>query len=242
MNFRSETSTRRSVTRSMLALAIFATGGVLLCAAGSGQCVPDGAAVVAKDCSSPKKTCTTSSDCQPSECCTATGADNKTQCMFHVVNNDGCGDTLQLVDAHDVIQTANGGSSRVPGGGSLPITAVTNGSLRTTCVTGGPVPCNLGAGDTVTFLSNEYVIQPTDPNPLMDQGNVAWNDLCDVSGTTTGCNPNFTHSFQPTAFTTWSSGCGPGPCTPTPAPTVTPTPTVPPTPTPTPKPTKTPKH
>ena len=228
---------------SSFGVSLFASAGILLCAAAGGQ-APSHEPLLVKSCVSPRKSCTTSSECAPDFCCTTTAGENKAECSLVIQNGDTFGDTIRIHDAWDVVNPGPG-QTRVPASGNLPITAV---SGTTTCTVGGSLPCDISTGATVTFFSNEYVVQATDPNPLPDQANWNVQDLCDAPGTQ-GCSTS-TFNKNIIAFTTLISGCESGACTPTPTETATntptPTPTVTPTPTPTkkhtPKPTKTPKH
>ena len=80
--------------------------------------------------------------------------------------------------------------------GNLPIVSAVG---NTTCVVGGSLPCNIGPSGSVfsglpgdpqpglvTFLQEEYVVLPDDPNRLLDQASIQWEDLCDDPDTV-GC-------------------------------------------------------
>jgi hypothetical protein len=217
-------------TRSRLGVSLFAIAGVLLCAAAGGQEQTHGVGTF-KSCVDPKKTCTTSNEeCAPGSCCTATSRENKTECSLRIQNGDTFGDTIRIHEAFDLVNPGPG-QVRVPASGNLPIVAV---SGTTTCTVGGSLPCDFSPDATVTFFSNEYVVQATDPNPLVDQATWFVQDLCDAPGTT-GCSS----IIGPIAFfdaTDLISGCERGSCPHGPKPTKTPRVTRTPRPTRTPKP------
>jgi hypothetical protein len=109
--------------------------------------------------------------------------------------NDDFGDTIKVLEAWDV-QDFGGDNVRVPATGNLPIVHVGG---NTTCTIGGALPCLIGPGGStlaglpgdpnpgfVRFRQNAYVVQPDDPDVLLDQATVAWEDLCDDPDTT-GC-------------------------------------------------------
>lgn len=77
--------------------------------------------------------------------------------------------------------------------GNLPIVMVAG---NTTCMVGGGLPCLIGPGGStlnglpgdpdpgvITFRSDTYFAQPSDPMTLPDQANVLWEDLCDSMNT-----------------------------------------------------------
>lgn len=132
-----------------------------------------------------------------------------TKCDIKLGYNDEYGDTIEILAAWDV-QDLGGDDVRVPGMGDLPIVAVGG---NTTCTVDGTLPCRIGPGDSmlsglpgdsepgfVRFRQNTYVIEPDDPDTLVDQATVQWEDLCDAPGT---------------------SGCGSGVVNPAPAPAST---------------------
>jgi cysteine-rich repeat protein len=119
------------------------------------------------------------------------------------------------LEAWDIVD-ASGDAVRVPVAGNLPISAVFG---NTTCTVGGSLPCSIGAaGSTlsglpgnsspglVSFLSNTYVIQADDPNPLPVMAVVRNHDLCD-SPSTFGCS-TLEHFTQFTASATIEPCCG----------------------------------
>ena len=180
-----------------------------------------------KGCVQGKKVCGVNADCpDASSCsgvgiCTSTLAERTTECTFTFTNVDGFGDTLRILSASDAIRPGIG-ETLITG---VPISAV---SGTTTCTVGGPLPCDIAAGASASFLENTYVIQPTDPNPVPDQARLNFMDLCDAVGTT-GCSSTVVAS-QASAATNTISGCAPGPtCTPTPTGTPPNTPTNTPT-------------
>ena len=109
--------------------------------------------------------------------------------------NDDFGDTIKILAAWDV-QDFGGDDVRVPDTGDLPIVAVGG---NTTCTVDGSLPCLIGPGGStleglpgdpqpgfVRFRQDTYVVQPDDPDRLLDQAVVEWEDLCDAPGTM-GC-------------------------------------------------------
>jgi len=99
-----------------------------------------------------------------------------TFCEITATNNDGFLDTITIKEMFDIVQ-ASPGNVRVPAAGNLPIVFV---SGTTTCVVAGSFPCNLGPGASVTVRSNAYVIDGDDPSPLPDQGQIVWQDTCNI--------------------------------------------------------------
>jgi hypothetical protein len=191
-----------------------------------------------KNCVSPKTSCNSDQDCaDPNSCtgfgiCTSSGAGHMTECSITLVNSDPSLDTIRVLSAQDTVFATAGNQTFT----LLQITGTT-GTTAGDC-TGSIDPtigCDLAPNASVTFISNGYTIQATDPNPLIDQGSVQVQDQCNVNPTGCSTVPN---NVQFTASTTLVSGCTPGaPCTPTATPTNTPTNTptgVPPTSTPTP--------
>lgn len=161
---------------------------------------------IAKQCSLQTRICDTDADCsgaqgecQENRC--DTSIPNTTSCSIRVTNADEFGDTIQLLGAFDQIQN-NGGPTRNPSVGDLPIIAV---SGTTTCTIGGSLPCNIAPGASVTFQSAGYNPTPLDPNPLPDQANVAIKDLCDAQGTL-GCNDG-QNTVQFSAASILVNGC-----------------------------------
>lgn len=123
------------------------------------------------------------------------------------------------------IEDFGGDNVRVPAVGNLPISNVSGNAV---CCAGPTLPCFVGppasvavvpaavtgCGDLplpgaataglVSFRQNQYVVQPNDPNPLPDQGNITGNDLCN-SGVV-GCSSGGV-TIQFTASTELESGC-----------------------------------
>ncbi len=188
-----------------------------------------------KTCVSPKTSCNSNTDCaDPNSCtgfgvCTSSGAGHMNQCSITIVNSDPSLDNVKVLSDSDTVFATAGNQtfSNLPVSGT---TGTTSGSC--TAPIDPLVGCTLSPAASITFLSNQYVIQPTDPNPLIDQGSVVVQDQCNVNPT--GCS-TVPSTVQFTASTDLVSGCTPGaPCTPTPTPTNTPvnTPTNTPTNTP----------
>jgi hypothetical protein len=118
-----------------------------------------------------------------------------TSCDIQLGYNDDFGDTIKVLSAWDV-QDFGGDNVRVPATGDLPIVDVGG---NTTCTIGGALPCLIGPGGStlsglpgvpapgfVRFRQNAYVVQPDDPDVLLDQATVEWEDLCDDPNTA-GC-------------------------------------------------------
>jgi hypothetical protein len=177
-----------------------------------------------KTCVSPKTSCNSDTDCaDPNSCtgfgiCTSTGAGHMNECSITLTNSDPSLDDIRVNAAQDTVFAAAGNQTFT----LLPISGTT-GTTSGDC-TGSIDPavgCILDPGASVTFLSNQYVIQATDPNPLVDQGSIQVQDLCNVNPVGCSTVPN---TVQFTASTDLVSGCTPGaPCTPTATPTNTPT-------------------
>ena len=117
-------------------------------------------------------------------------------CSLVVGHADGYGDTIEILEAFDVVDPS-GSATRVPAVGHLAISQV---FVNTSCTVGGSLPCNIGAafslldglpGDeqpgTVVFLQDLYIVQPGDPDPLPNQANMRVRDLCDDPDTQ-GCS------------------------------------------------------
>jgi hypothetical protein len=155
------------------------------------------------------------------------------ECTITLRNSDPSGDNVKVLSDQDTVFAAGGNQTFA----NLPVsgtTGTTSGSC--TAPINPAVGCTLSPNASISFLSNQYVIQAADPNPLPDRGDVTVQDQCNVNPI--GCSmAAVTASFG--ASTIIVSGCNPGvPCTPTPTPTNTRTPTN--TPTGTPPPTNTP--
>jgi hypothetical protein len=188
-----------------------------------------------KTCVSPKTSCNSDQDCaDPNSCtgfgiCTSSGTGHMNECSITLTNSDPSLDTIRVLAAQDTVFATAGNQTFT----LLPIIS-TSGTVSGDC-TGSIDPaigCDLAPNASVTFVSNQYTIQPTDPNPLVDQGSIQVQDQCNVNPS--GCS-NVPNNVQFTASTDLVSGCTPGaPCTATPTPTNTPTNTPPNTPTNTP--------
>lgn len=188
---------------------------------------------VGKSCISPKNQCGSNADCaDPNSCsgegiCTSSGANHMNECIITLSNPLTHVDDVRVLGASDTVTTGTGPVTFL----GLPIFS-TSGAVSGDCT--GPIDpaigCTVPPGASITFLSNQYVIQPADPDPLPDQGSVQVQDLCNNSPTGCSTTPGI---VQITAATDLVSGCLPGPtCTPTASPTSTSTPTSTPTNTP----------
>jgi hypothetical protein len=186
-----------------------------------------------KTCVSPKTSCGSNADCaDPNSCtgqgiCTSSGAGHMIECSITLTNSDPSLDDITVLSAQDTVFATAGNQTFL----LLPVSATT-GTNSGDC-TGSIDPlvgCTLDPASTVTFLSNQYVIQPTDPSPLTDQGSILVRDECNINPVGCSSVPN---NVQFTASTDLVSGCTPGaPCTPTATPTNTPVNTPTPTNTP----------
>jgi hypothetical protein len=161
------------------------------------------------------------------------------ECTIVLINSDPSLDNVRVLAASDTVTGISGPQTF----SNLPVSGTT-GTVSGDCT--GPIDpavgCTLAPNASVSFLSNQYVIQPGDPNPLPNQGTLQVQDLC--TNSPTGCSMAI-NDLQIPAATDLVSGCLPGPtCTPTPTPTVmfTNTPTNTPTATPTNTPTATPTN
>jgi len=120
-------------------------------------------------------------------------------CEFAVSYNDDFGDTTELIEAWDMVDTDGDtvGDVRVPEVGNLEIVSAQG---NTTCLVGGSLPCNIGPANStlsglpgdplpgvVVFVQNTYVIEADDVSPLRDQATLIYRDLCDDPDTS-GCN------------------------------------------------------
>lgn len=186
-----------------------------------------------KSCVSPKTSCNSNADCpDPNACsglgiCTSSGAGHMNECTITLLNSDPSLDSIKVLADSDTVFATSGS----PVFANLPVSGTTGTTSGSCTAPIDPlVGCTLSAGASISFLSNQYVIQPADPNPLTDTGTVRVQDLCDVNPI--GCSSSAINvTFG--ASTTLVSGCTPGlACTATPTPTNTPT-GVPPTSTPT---------
>ena len=221
---------RKRVRGSATVLRFLASGalalGLFLALPAESQAQSHGVSIF-KTCVSPKTSCGSDADCaDPNACnglgvCTSSGAGHMNECSITLTNSDPSLDDITVLSASDTVFAAAGNQTFT----LLQISAST-GTNSGDC-TGSIDPavgCTLDPGASVTFISNSYTIQPTDPNPLVDQGSVQVRDECNVNPTGCSTVPN---NVQFTASTTLVSGCTPGtPCTPTPSPTPTNTPIV----------------
>jgi len=186
-----------------------------------------------KSCVTPKKRCGTNADCSdPLSCnglgiCTSTTAEHMLECTITLLNSDPSLDNVKVLSDQDTVMAAAGNQTFT----NLPVSGTTGTTSGSCTAPIDPlVGCTLSPNASISFLSNQYVIQAADPNPLPDRGDVVVQDLCNANPV--GCSMSaVTASFG--ASTTLVSGCNPGvACTPTPTPTNTPT-GIPPTNTPT---------
>jgi len=223
--FRSSATISRLVVFALSILAIGLALPATLEAQGHGV-------TIFKSCVSPKNTCGSDADCaDPGSCsglgiCTSSGANHMNECTITLTNSDATGDNIKVLGASDNVMAFAGNQIF----NDLPVSGTTGTVMGDCTVPFDPLdPCILAPNASISFLSNQYVIQPADPNPLPDQATVQVQDLCNIMPS--GCNTTV-NGVQFTAATDLTSGCGPGPtCTPTPTNTSTNTPT--PTPTPT---------
>jgi hypothetical protein len=177
---------------------------------------------ITKGCVQNISTCDVDADCDDADFCTEevcnTGLPDTMNCTFTVRNLDEFNDSLSVIDVFDTISNV-GGPTVIPAG-SLTIDLIQGNA---TCAAGGTaLPCVLGpAGGgqnagSVRFRSNVY--QPTMADfaaqPLLDQANGRYFDLCDGPGTV-GCDPTTLNLVQsPAASTALIDGCEytPVPC------------------------------
>lgn len=185
-------------------------------------------ASIFKTCQSVKRTCANNLDCDDGIQCTDDACDlsigNTTDCAISLAHADTCGDVTKITEAFD-IDDFGGDNVRTPPVGNLPISGVFGNAV---CCAGPSLPCfvapaglafvvpaattgcgNLalpasGTAGSVQFRSNTYVVQPDDPDPLPNQGNVKVQDLCNAGavGCSTGIN-----TVQFTASTDLVTGC-----------------------------------
>ncbi len=177
-----------------------------------------------KTCVSPKTSCNSDTDCaDPNSCtgfgiCTSSGAGHMNECSITLLNSDPSLDNIKVLSDSDTVFATAGNQTF----SDLPVSGTT-GTVSGDCT--APIDplvgCTLSPNASITFISNQYVIQPADPNPLVDQGTVTVQDQCNINPVGCSTTPN---NVQFTASTDLVSGCTPGaPCTPTPTPTPTPT-------------------
>ena len=185
-------------------------------------------ASIFKTCESPRRSCNANGQCDDGIECTNDVCDltqsNVENCTISLQQADTCGDTTRITEAWD-IEDFGGDNVRVPALGNLPISGVFGNAV---CCAGPTLPCFVGpAGSTfvvpnsasgcgnlplpgagvaglVTFLQHTYVVQPDDPNPLANQGNVRGNDLCNAGAP--GCSTGMS-TVQFTAATDLVTGC-----------------------------------
>jgi hypothetical protein len=201
--------------------------GLLLPSGARAQPCQHGASIF-KTCESVKRTCVNNLDCDDGIQCTDDQCDtnigNTTNCTISLAHADTCGDTTKITEAFD-IDDFGGDNVRTPPVGNLPISLVGGNAV---CCAGPVLPCFVGPAGSlfvvpnsasgcgnlplpgsgvpgfVQFVSNTYVIQPDDPDPLPNQGNVRVQDLCNAGalGCSTGIN-----TVQFTASTDLVTGC-----------------------------------
>jgi hypothetical protein len=209
-----------------LAAVIF-VAGIIVAPAAQAQPCQHGASIF-KTCESVKRTCANAADCDDGIQCTDDSCDQNightTNCTISLAHADTCGDTTKITEAFDV-DDFGGDNVRTPPVGNLPISSVSGNAV---CCAGPTLPCFVGPAGSlfvvpnsasgcgnlplpgsglpglVQFLSNTYVIQANDPDPLPNQGNVRVQDLCNAGalGCSTGIN-----TVQFTASTDLVSGC-----------------------------------
>lgn len=201
--------------------------GLLLPDGARAQPCQHGASIF-KTCQSVKRTCVNDLDCDDGIQCTDDQCDtnigNTTDCTISLAHADTCGDVTKITEAFD-IDDFGGDNVRTPPVGDLPIQAIIGNAV---CCAGPALPCFVGpagfafaipaittgcgalalpgaaVAGIVQFQSNTYVIQPDDPDPLPNQGNVKVQDLCNAGalGCSTGIN-----TVQFTASTDLVTGC-----------------------------------
>ena len=229
----------RQVECVSFVVAVLAAVGMLVPSAARAQPCQHGASIF-KTCESVKRTCADDSDCDDGIECTDDACDqdigHTTNCTISLAHADTCGDTTKITEAFD-IDDFGGDNVRTPPVGNLPISGVVGNAV---CCAGPTLPCFVGPAGSlfvvlnaasgcgnlplpgsgvpglVQFLSNTYVIQADDPDPLPNQGNVKVQDLCNAGavGCSTGVN-----TVQFTASTDLVTGCnntptpGSTPCT-----------------------------
>ncbi|HJQ85144.1 MAG TPA: hypothetical protein VKA21_13760 [Candidatus Binatia bacterium] len=109
-----------------------------------------------------------------------------TDCLLEFRNLDSYGDGWLVNDASDVVESIDG-FRRVPAAGHLPIVAVGGTS---TCTVGGALPCTVGAGGSVTFRSNQFVLDLTESQQVWSTGLVFAQDVCSQPGGQSSCSTN----------------------------------------------------
>ncbi|HVE65829.1 MAG TPA: hypothetical protein VNC59_04550, partial [Thermoanaerobaculia bacterium] len=112
-------------------------------------------------------------------------------------------DDIIVRDACDTVTGAGGPSTSC----DILVSATTGTCSVGDNLNGTTITCRLDPGESVTFRSNFYTVQPSDPATLNNQAQVFFSDTCD--GSTTGCDTT-TSSTQITASTTVVSGCSEG--------------------------------
>jgi hypothetical protein len=221
------TTDGRLVARVLVLTVALLAAFALQPGAGYAQCA-HGASIF-KSCVSPKRSCATDADCDDLNPCTDDTCDtqtlpNTTDCLITLTHADTCGDVTKITEGFDV-QDFGGDNVRVPAVGDLPIDG-TSGNF--VCCVGPALPCfvgpaglvfpipaaetgcgalalpGAGAAGSVSFQQNTYVIQPNDPDPLPDQGNVKVKDLCNAGAA--GCSSGIS-TVQFSAGTDLETGC-----------------------------------
>jgi len=130
-----------------------------------------------KSCVSPKNTCGSDADCaDPNSCtglgtCTSSGANHMNECTITLLNSDASLDDIRVNAASDTVFAAGGNQVF----NNLPVSG-TSGTVSGDCDVGTPIDptmgCILDPTASISFISNQYVIQPTDPDPLPDMAAV----------------------------------------------------------------------
>ena len=182
-------------------------------------------ASISKSCISPKPSCASDADCPDTQCsdgnCTSPGG-AFVDCTISLTHADTCGDTTKITEGFD-IDDFGGDNVRTPAVGNLPISNVFGNAI---CCPGPVLPCFVGPAGSVavfpsgscgnlalpgaalpgrvSFRNTQYNIQPNDPDPLPNQGQVKVQDQCDqgLGGCSTGIS-----TVQFTAATDLIGGC-----------------------------------
>jgi|GEM_PF-2882438 len=121
---------------------------------------------------------------------------DEASCTITFRNQDEFGDTFHVTQFWDVVN----GADRNPAAGNLPIIQVGAGVVCTsvpvdanTAPIGLAFPCDIpgieqnGGSNLLVRVRSTYTVQAAYPDPVPDQGNVQYQDLCDAQNTT-GCS------------------------------------------------------